>query len=126
MTDRRRLSTRDLVALFNREQGVCHLCRQAIQIGQLWDVSHEIPLALCGSDDDSNWRVAHRACHREHTARVDQPTIAKVKRQAAAHIGAVRPAQKIQNRGFAKSERAAKREPKTALPRRLLYRDIQP
>jgi hypothetical protein len=59
--------------------------------GQEWDVSHEIPLEAGGKDDDSNWLVAHRSCHRKHTATVDVPLIAKVKRIHQKHIGAKRP-----------------------------------
>lgn len=90
MTKRRRLSTRDLVALFSREAGVCHLCKLAIAPGQQWDVSHDRPLELGGADDETNWKVAHRKCHREHTSAVDIPAIAKAKRSEAAHIGARR------------------------------------
>jgi hypothetical protein len=56
--------------------------------GQDWAVSHEIPLEAGGLDDASNWLVAHRTCHRQHTAKVDAPLIAKVKRIHQRHIGA--------------------------------------
>ena len=85
---RKRLSTTERVALLERENHTCHLCRGEIQPGQAWDVSHEIPLELGGSDDDENRRAARRKCHRAHTAMVDQPRIAKAKRNYAKHHGA--------------------------------------
>jgi len=56
--------------------------------GEEWDVSHDIPLEAGGKDDESNWLVAHRKCHRVHTSTVDMPLIAKVKRIHQNHIGA--------------------------------------
>lgn len=85
---RKRLSTTERVALLERENHTCHLCRGEIQPGQAWDVSHEIPLELGGADDDENRRAAHRKCHRDRTAAVDIPAIAKAKRNYAKHHGA--------------------------------------
>lgn len=85
---RKRLSTTERLALLEREKSTCHLCHGEIKPGQAWDVSHEIPLELLGADDDVNRRAAHRKCHREHTATVDIPTIAKAKRNYAKHRGA--------------------------------------
>jgi len=85
---RKRLSTTERLALLERENATCHLCKGIIQPGQAWDVSHEIPLELGGADDDENRRAAHRKCHRVHTAAVDLPTIAKAKRNYAKHRGA--------------------------------------
>lgn len=85
---RTRLSTTDRFKLLQREKYTCHLCRGLIYVGQAWDVSHEIPLELHGSDDDANRRAAHRKCHRDHTAAVDIPAIAKAKRVQAYHHGA--------------------------------------
>ena len=89
MTTRRTLSTKARLEVFARHDGVCHLCGGKIQVGEAWDVSHDIPLALLGADDESNMRPAHRRCHRHHTATVDQPAIAKAKRLEAKHKGAV-------------------------------------
>lgn len=82
---RKRLTTQQRFELLQRENHSCHLCNGTIQIGQDWDVSHEIPLELGGADDDTNRRAAHRKCHRAHTATVDIPAIARAKRVRAKH-----------------------------------------
>jgi len=83
-----RITAKMRADIFMRHGGVCHLCSMKVVPGQDWDVSHEIPLEAGGNDDESNWLVAHRSCHRQHTAKVDAPLIAKVKRIHQRHIGA--------------------------------------
>ena len=83
-----RITAKVRADIFLRHDGVCHLCSMKVIPGQEWDVSHEIPLETGGRDDDSNWLVDHRRCHRVHTAAVDIPLIAKVKRIHQRHIGA--------------------------------------
>lgn len=83
-----RITAKMRVDIFERHGGMCHLCQMKVIAGEDWDVSHQIPLEAGGLDDASNWLVAHRKCHRVHTATVDAPLIAKVKRIRQRHIGA--------------------------------------
>lgn len=85
---RRRISTRERVDIFNRNGGICHLCSLRIDAGQEWDVSHDTPLEMGGSDEGDNLKPAHRRCHRHHTATVDVPVIRKTQRKEAKHLGA--------------------------------------
>lgn len=88
---RRHLSTTQRVKLFEARKGICEHCKGKIMVGEAWDHSHTIPLELGGADDESNWNISHRKCHRHHTASVDVPTIAKAHRREANHIGASAP-----------------------------------
>ena len=79
------------------------MCKIPIQIGTPWDVSHPIPLAAGGKDDESNWFPAHRSCHKYHTHNVDTPLIAKVRRQWAKHVsGKAEP--RMRSAGFRKAQ----------------------
>jgi len=86
---RARLSTRERVRLFALHGGICHLCECRIVPGEVWDISHDLALALGGADDDANRMPAHRKCHQART-RDDMGLIAKAKRREAKHIGAYR------------------------------------
>lgn len=87
MTARRKISDMQRERIFLANGGVCHLCERKIRVGEEWDVSHDRPLALLGEDGGDNLKVAHRTCHKVHTATVDQPRIAKARRQSTKHIG---------------------------------------
>lgn len=103
MTKRRSISTKARVGIFQRHGGVCDICHGKIAVGELWEVSHRIPLELGGADDESNWFPAHKTCHRKLTAETDIPQIAKAKRLEAKHIGAFRKS----GRGFQTNKNAA-------------------
>jgi 5-methylcytosine-specific restriction protein A len=105
MSQRRRISTKERLTIFTRENGICHICCGRIVIGEAWDISHEIALELGGDDSGSNLRVAHRKCHRGHTSEKDIPAIARAKRIERKHIGITKSKRSIASRGFQRSER---------------------
>jgi len=88
---RRSLSTTARVRVFEAAGGICHLCNGKITVGERWEVSHDRPLALGGSDTPDNMKPAHYSCHRAQTSETDIPAIAKAKRRYAKFIGATAP-----------------------------------
>ena len=91
MTARRSRSSSDRLRLFQLHGGACHLCSGKIQVGEAWEISHDIPLELGGADDDSNAKPAHKKCHARQTAEIDVPAIAKAKRRERKHAGIRKP-----------------------------------
>src|SRR5215470_11881172 len=83
---RKHLSSTRRAKIFLNLGGACYLCNGKIGLGEGWDIEHEIPLALGGADDESNWRLAHRKCHKGKT-RNDQADIGKARRRERKHIG---------------------------------------
>jgi 5-methylcytosine-specific restriction protein A len=83
---RKSVSTKARTNLFLKRKGLCHLCGQPVKVGEKWELEHEIPVAMGGADDESNWFVAHVKCHAVKTKQ-DVGNIAKAKRREARHIG---------------------------------------
>jgi 5-methylcytosine-specific restriction protein A len=113
-TPRKPLTPRQRLKLFEDRKGLCHRCGLKI-VGSFID-EHVIPLALGGSNDWSNRAVTHPKCAAIKTREEDMPRIAKAKRQKRAAHGIVAPAAKIESRGFAISEKTARRMTREAKP----------
>ena len=102
----------------------CEECRAAVA---RFEIHHIEPDGLA-VDKSSPLTVADgillcEPCHDRYTPH-DVAAIAKAKRREAKHLGAARPASKIQSAGFVKSERTLRREergPRPKLPPRPLY-----
>lgn len=88
---RRRITTKMRVLIFEAAQGVCDICGGKILASDKWEASHRIPLMAGGPDDMSNLFPAHFKCHREQTAKVDIPLVAKVTRIRQKNMGAKAP-----------------------------------
>lgn len=85
--NRRSWTAKRKLAVFEAHGGCCHICGGKIQVGEPWDLEHQIPLALGGDDDESNVAPAHVKCHRAKTTQ-DAARIAKANRVRAKHMGA--------------------------------------
>lgn len=88
MTKRRKLSPTARARVFLDHGGRCNVCTRRIAPGEEWDVDHELPLALGGADDASNWRPAHTSCHRGKGGKTasDIGRIRKADRAAKKHV----------------------------------------
>lgn len=104
MAKRKPLTGLRRAKFFEDHDGICHICKCKIQVGEAWDDEHKIPRELANEDgeildpetgeymdvdDLRNRGPAHKACHKPKTAK-DISTIAKCKRVKAKHIGAWR------------------------------------
>jgi len=106
---RKKRSTKERARIFSIHGGICHICKGKINAAtEAWDISHDIPLAAGGKDDDKNSQPAHRKCHRTRTDKVDAPLIAKVRRQMHKNNGTHQPTQTMQSAGFQKKPKPEK------------------
>ncbi len=96
-TPRRSMTPARRKRIFLSHGGVCGFCHEEISAGEPFEIDHEIPLALGGSDDDGeNCYPLHERCHRIKTFGLKRPgrkrpsdfsAIAKVKRLRAKRLG---------------------------------------
>jgi 5-methylcytosine-specific restriction endonuclease McrA len=90
VSDRRRLTKKQRLAVHHAHGGECHICGSRINLAREdFEVEHVVPLALGGADTFDNWRPAHVGCHAGKTAK-DIRKIAKAKRVKAKHDGTYR------------------------------------
>ena len=97
MSTRRRWSTTTRMAIWNRFDRKCQMCRKLTD-ERGFDLDHHIPLEIGGEDAEENLRPLCRPCHRLKT-RSDVAVIAKAKRNFAKHHGGRAPS-RLQSRGF--------------------------
>lgn len=113
-TDDQRAPPRVRERIFTRDS-TCYLCKCEIQTGQKWDLDHVKALINGGENRETNLRPAHRKCHVEKTA-LDLAEKAKVAAIRKKHLGITQPKKTIKSPQFAKSEKAATRDPNKGLP----------
>lgn len=120
LTDNHRAPAKVRQRIFDREKGICHLCKQPIE-HKRWDLDHVKALINGGSNSEDNLKPAHQVCHRGKTL-ADIAEKVKVAAIRARHTGAAVPKQKMPSRPFrwAKEKGAAKLPPPAPRP---LYRE---
>ena len=87
---RREFTAKVKVAAYERAGGGCEECGMPLRVGK-FHYDHILPDALGGEPTLANCAVLCSGCHGAKTARQDVPTIAKVKRVRAKHLGAKKP-----------------------------------
>ncbi len=99
---RKSFSKKERARLFELYGGVCYL--SGAKIGPLdeWEIEHVLALALGGTNDDENLRLALRDPHRDKTRR-DVKAIGKVMRLEKKADPFTRKPSKMQSRGFDKT-----------------------
>jgi 5-methylcytosine-specific restriction protein A len=90
-------------AALKRAAGKCDKCSAALKPRE-GDVDHILPDILGGEPTLANAQVLCRVCHAEKTAD-DVRRTRKADRARDKSTGAVRPAGKLANRGFPKSQK---------------------
>ena len=58
-----------LKTLWKKQEGICPICQQVINIGDEWEIHHIEPRSLGGSDKTENLQLLHGNCHRQVHAR---------------------------------------------------------
>lgn len=86
---RREFSDKVRERAYDRAKGHCQKCTAPLAPGK-FAYDHILPDWLGGEPVLANCQVLCDACHREKTAREDQPRISKTKRQRRNHIGKMR------------------------------------
>ena len=55
-----------LLTLWFRQKGTCPICSRRLSTDDEFDIHHQVPRSLGGSNDSSNLMILHPNCHRQH------------------------------------------------------------
>lgn len=85
---RPRMTTERRRHIFVENAGICCFCNIEIDAKrERFEIAHLDGWWMSGKDANPYLKPAHYRCHREETAKIDVPAIAKVKRQQDRDLG---------------------------------------
>jgi 5-methylcytosine-specific restriction enzyme A len=108
--------------IYDRANGVCHICTLPIKNGESWHADHVVALIAGGENRERNLAPAHGHCNLAKGV-IEAKEKAKVAKVRQKHLGIKAPRQKIPARGFPSSDKPA-RAGKTQLPPRRLFAPV--
>jgi hypothetical protein len=59
----------DALVIFDRDKGICGICKLSVERDSDWHVDHVVPLAKGGEHSYANTQLAHGSCNRAKGAR---------------------------------------------------------
>lgn len=128
-TPRKKFSANAKLRIFEKHKGTCVLCGVQIIPGSRWILEHMRPLALGGTNDESNLFPVHMECAAAKTfgKTGDNARSAKSKRQKIVSLGIKSdgPRARLNGRGFPKREKVRPDASLKLPPRRSLYTEIE-
>jgi 5-methylcytosine-specific restriction endonuclease McrA len=104
---RKSFTAKQRAEIFLFHKAECHLCKRKISPGEDWEIEHEKPKGLGGTDQITNTKPAHVDCHKPKTAD-DKRVMSKADRVAKKYTGAKASKQSIRSPGFQKTTKNRK------------------
>lgn len=105
--------------VYDRHNGVCHICNLPIKPDETWHADHVIAIIEGGPNSESNLKPAHGHCNLAK-ANEEKARKSKVAKTRKKHLGITRQKGQISSRGF---ETGKVRAPKPSLPPRNFYQE---
>lgn len=105
--------------IYDRANGVCHICNLPIKSTETWHADHVHAIIAGGENREKNLAPAHAHCNMAK-AKVETKEKSVVAKKRQAHLGIKTAPQKpLQGRGFPKTDKPKTHRP--SLPPRRMY-----